>query len=152
VASESARQPLSVSLARAIAGGALVSLLSFLLVSVDSDGSRLSLAYIIGALLALGPFGHAVVTVLHLFLGVLFDAGITATRFVTVVSVVTAGNFVGGLGLVTFAHVMQAIGTEREGSFPLIITGFVGNNFLCWVSDVWLQQWKRNPFETTRQH
>jgi formate/nitrite transporter FocA (FNT family) len=114
VASESARQPLSVSLARAIAGGALVSPLSFLLVSVDSDGNRLSLAYIIGALLALGPFGHAVVTVVHLFLGVLFGAGITATRFVTVVSVVTAGNFVGGLGLVTFAHVMQAIGTERD--------------------------------------
>ncbi|WP_277542894.1 formate/nitrite transporter family protein [Haloarcula laminariae] len=114
VATESATRGLVASFARAIAGGALVSLLSFLLVSVESDGSRLSLAYVVGVLLALGPFEHVVVTALHVFLGVLFGAGVGVVRFAVVVGVVTAGNLVGGLGLVTFAHVAQAAGANEE--------------------------------------
>ncbi|WP_324664216.1 formate/nitrite transporter family protein [Haloarcula sediminis] len=113
VATESATRGLVASFARAIAGGALVSLLSFLLVSVESDGSRLSLSYVVGVLLALGPFEHVVVTALHVFLGVLFGAGVAPVRVGTVVGVVTAGNLVGGLGLVTFAHVAQAAGASE---------------------------------------
>lgn len=113
VATESVTRGLVASFARAIAGGTLVSLLSFLLVSVESDGSRLSLAYVVGVLLALGPFEHAVVTALHVFLGVLFGAGVGVVRFAVVVGVVTAGNLVGGLGLVTFAHVAQAAGASE---------------------------------------
>ncbi len=112
VATESAGRDLRSSFARAIAGGALVSLLSFLLVSVEGDGSRLSLAYVVGVLLALGPLEHVVVTALHVFLGVLFGSSVGTTRFIVVVGVVTAGNFVGGLGLVTFAHVAQAAGAK----------------------------------------
>ncbi|MDS0282288.1 formate/nitrite transporter family protein [Haloarcula onubensis] len=114
VATESAFRPLGASFARAIAGGALVSLLSFLLVSVESDGSRLTLAYLVGVFLALGPFEHVVVTALHVFLGVLFGAGVGLARFAVVVGTVTAGNLVGGLGLVTLAHVAQAAGA-RDG-------------------------------------
>jgi formate/nitrite transporter FocA (FNT family) len=114
VATESAGRELPASFARAIAGGTLVSLLSFLLVSVESDGSRLSLAYLVGVLLALGPFEHVVVTALHVLLGILFGAGVGATRFTVVMSVVTAGNLVGGLGLVTFAHVAQAAGARAS--------------------------------------
>ncbi|MBX0287815.1 formate/nitrite transporter family protein [Haloarcula salinisoli] len=112
VATESVGRDLLASFARAIAGGALVSLLSFLLVSVDNEGSRLALSYVVGVLLALGPLEHVIVTALHVFLGVLFGAGVGATRFTIVVSVVTAGNIVGGLGLVTFAHVAQAAGAR----------------------------------------
>ncbi|MEA5406469.1 hypothetical protein VB773_01975 [Haloarculaceae archaeon H-GB2-1] len=50
--------------ASAIAGGTLVSLLSFLLVGLNRVGSRFSLAYVVGFLLALGPFDHVVVTML----------------------------------------------------------------------------------------
>ena len=114
VATESAGRDLLASFARAIAGGTLVSLLSFLLVSVESDGSRLALAYLVGVFLALGPFEHVIVTALHVFLGVLFGAGVGPGRFATVVGVVTAGNFVGGLGLVTFAHIAQAAGARAS--------------------------------------
>ena len=114
VATESAGRGLWASFARAIAGGTLVSLLSFLLVSVGSDGSRLAMAYVVGVFLALGPFEHVIVTALHVFLGVLFGAGVTAARFLTVVGVVTAGNLVGGLGLVTFAHVTRAAGARAN--------------------------------------
>ncbi|MFC6757188.1 formate/nitrite transporter family protein [Halomicroarcula sp. GCM10025894] len=112
MATESVGRALGASFARAIAGGALVSLLSFLLVSVDSEGSRLSLAYVVGVLLALGPLEHVVVTALHVFLGALFGVSVGTSRFTIVVSVVTAGNIVGGLGLVTFAHVTQAAGAR----------------------------------------
>ncbi|MDS0259762.1 formate/nitrite transporter family protein [Haloarcula sp. S1CR25-12] len=114
VATESAHRALLASFARAVAGGTLVSLLSFLLVSVDSDGARLGLAYLVGVFLALGPFEHVVVTALHVFLGVLFGAAIATARFAVVVGVVTTGNLVGGLGLVTVAHIAQAKGAAQS--------------------------------------
>jgi len=97
---------------RAVAGGALVSLLSFLLVAVDTAGSRLVLAYLVGFLLALGPFDHVVVTAIHLFLGVLFGADVGVGVAVSMLVVVTAGNFVGGIGLTTLTHVTQAMGAH----------------------------------------
>lgn len=101
--------------ASAIAGGVLVSLLSFLLVAVESSGSRFGLAYVVGFLLALGPFDHVVVTVLHVFFGIIFGADVGFTALGAMLVVVTAGNFVGGLGLVTFTHVTQAIGARESG-------------------------------------
>ena len=101
--------------ASGIAGGALVSLLSFLLVAVEGSGSRIALSYVVGFMLALGPFDHVVVTVLHLFLGILFGAHVSVGTIVTMLVVVTAGNLVGGLGLVTFSHVLQAAGENDAG-------------------------------------
>lgn len=100
--------------ADAIAGGALVALLSHLLVSVNSVRSRLTVAYIVGFLLALGPFDHVIVTVLHVLFGIRFGAeiGVSALAVTTVVS--TAGNIVGGLGLVTFSHIAQATGARQS--------------------------------------
>ncbi|MFC4246855.1 formate/nitrite transporter family protein [Natribaculum luteum] len=101
--------------ADAIAGGVLVSLLSHLLLSVNSVGSRIAVAYIVGFLLALGPFDHVIVTVLHVLFGMRFgaDVGVGVLIVTTVVS--TAGNLVGGLGLVTFSHVAQATGARQSG-------------------------------------
>lgn len=99
--------------ASGIAGGALVSLLSFLLVATDNSTSRIVLAYVVGFLLALGPFDHVVVTALHVFFGILFGAHVGFGTIGAMLVVVTAGNLVGGLGLVTFTHVTQAMG-ERE--------------------------------------
>ena len=101
--------------ADAIAGGALVSLLSFLLVAVEGSGSRLVMSYIVGFLLALGPFSHVVVTALHVFFGVLFGANVSPASLGVMIAVVTAGNLVGGLGLVTFTHVTQGIGARESG-------------------------------------
>lgn len=99
--------------ASAIAGGALVSMMSFLLAAVEGSGSRIAVSYVAGFLLALGPFDHVVVTVLHVFFGHLFGAAVGFGTLGAMLVVVTTGNFVGGLGLVTFTHVTQAMG-ERE--------------------------------------
>ena len=92
---------------KGIVGGALVALLSFLLEAVDSVGSRMALAYIVGVLLTLGPFDHVVVTILHVLFGFLFDANVSVAQLAVTTVVVTAGNFVGGIGLVTLSHVVE---------------------------------------------
>ncbi len=101
--------------ASAFAGGALVTLLSFMLEAVRSDGSRIVLAYAVGFLLALGAFDHVVVTALHAVFGLLLGAEIGLWSLLRTIAVVTAGNLVGGLGLVTLTHVTQAMGAEGSG-------------------------------------
>ena len=100
----------------AFAGGALVTLLSYMLEAVDGVGSRIALAYVVGFLLALGAFDHVVVTALHAVFGLFFDADITVTALVTTLAVVTAGNLAGGLGLVTLTHVAQEMGAKGAES------------------------------------
>ena len=107
-------RPIPGMFASAIVGGALVSLLSYLLEAVNSVRSRITLAYIVGFLLALGPFDHVIVTAVHVFFGFLFDAAIGYGALFETVVVATAGNIVGGLGLVTFTHVAQVRGARKS--------------------------------------
>lgn len=97
----------------AIMGGGLVALLSFLLQAVNSIGSRIAVAYLVGFVLALGPFDHVIVTVLHLFFGILFGAPPGFGTLAEVMAIVTAGNLVGGVGLVTLSHIAQAEGARE---------------------------------------
>jgi len=113
VAGEIVRRETRTTFASAIVGGALVSLLSVLLSSVETVGSRITMAYVVGFLLALGPFDHVVVTALHVVLGLLFGAPIGYGSLALTVLVATAGNLVGGLGLVTVTHLAQAVGAKE---------------------------------------
>jgi formate/nitrite transporter FocA (FNT family) len=98
--------------ASAVAGGTLVTLLSFLLAAADGTGSRIALAYVVGFLLTLGPFDHVVVTVLHVLFGLAFGADIGLASLGHLTLVATVGNVVGGIGLVTLTHVAQAAGAR----------------------------------------
>ncbi|WP_122088130.1 formate/nitrite transporter family protein [Halalkalicoccus subterraneus] len=108
-----ARRPMA-EFADSVAGGVLVTLLSFLLAAADSVGTRASIAYVVGFLLALGPFDHVIVTMLHVLLGLLFGAEIGIGAFLVTTSIVTAGNVVGGLGIGTLTHLAQAKGAEKS--------------------------------------
>ncbi|QLG26453.1 formate/nitrite transporter family protein [Halorarum halophilum] len=101
--------------ADSFAGGVLVTLLSFLLSAVNGVGSRITLSYLVGFLLALGPFDHVVVTGLHVLFGVLFGAEVGVSAVAVTIAVVTVGNLAGGLGLVTLTHVAQARGARESG-------------------------------------
>lgn len=100
----------------AIIGGALVALLSFLLQAVNSVGSRITMAYFVGFILAAGPFDHVVVTVLHVVIGMLLGAPIGLETLAVLAATATAGNLVGGLGLVTLSHIARDRGAEESGS------------------------------------
>ncbi|WP_224338180.1 formate/nitrite transporter family protein [Haloprofundus halobius] len=113
VAEELAGRGVIAGFASAIVGGALVTLLSFLLEGVNSVRSRITMAYIVGVLLALGPFDHVIVTTLHVVFGILFGADVGYGLVAEILVVTTAGNLVGGLGLVTVTHIAQAVGAEE---------------------------------------
>jgi formate/nitrite transporter FocA (FNT family) len=113
VAEEIAGRGAWAGFVKAITGGALVTLLSFLLEAVDHVNSRIAMAYLVGFLLALGPFDHVVVTALHVFFGILFGAEIGVGTLAGIIAIVTAGNLVGGLSLVTLTHIAQAIGARQ---------------------------------------
>jgi formate/nitrite transporter FocA (FNT family) len=113
-AEESAARTVEAWFASGVVGGALVSLTSFLLVAVGSTGGQFAVAYVVGVLLALGPFDHVVVTVLHVVLGVLLGATVGPGTLATMTVAVTGGNLVGGLGLVTLTHVGQGIGARES--------------------------------------
>lgn len=114
IAEEIVHRGVVAAFVSAIVGGALVSLLSFLLQGVNSVGSRIFMAYVVGFMLSLGPFDHVVVTALHVFFGILFDAEVGYAALAEVIAITTAGNLVGGLGLVTLTHVVQAVGAKKS--------------------------------------
>lgn len=58
-------------------GGALVALLSFMVIACRDSIARIILAYVTGVLLALGPLEHAVVTMLHFCFGFAFGAAVS---------------------------------------------------------------------------
>ncbi|MFC7081431.1 formate/nitrite transporter family protein [Halorussus caseinilyticus] len=99
---------------KGIVGGTLVTLLSYLLEAVDSVGSRIALAYVVGVLLTLGVFDHVIVTMLHVVFGMFLGASIGLGELAVTTAVVTAGNLVGGLGLVTLTHVAQWKGARES--------------------------------------
>ena len=113
-ATEVAHRSNMAKFASAIAGGTLVSLLSYLLVAVNSVGSQAAMAYIVGFLLAIGPFDHVIVTMLHVTFGVLAGAPIGISSLASIALVVTAGNLVGGIGLVVTTHIIQAVGADES--------------------------------------
>ena len=70
VAEEILAQDAPAAFANALVGGALVTLLSFLLEAVDQVLSRIVLAFSVGFVLAVGPFAHVTVTAAHHFFAV----------------------------------------------------------------------------------
>lgn len=94
----------------AIAGGALVTLLSWLVLSVGSGFGRFAVAWAVGTLLALGPFNHVVVSVLQLVFGLRYDAAYEMDAVLEVFAIGTAGNLIGGVLLVTLVRAGQARG------------------------------------------
>ena len=92
----------------ALAAGALVTLLSWLVLAVGSAIGRFAVAWAVGTLLALGPFNHVVVSVLQLFFGLRYDAGYGAGAMLEVFAIGTAGNLIGGVLFVTLVRAGQA--------------------------------------------
>jgi formate/nitrite transporter FocA (FNT family) len=98
------------TLARAVLAGTLIALLSYMLNAVDTVVARILLAYLVGFLLALGPFDHVVVSALHLLFGVLTSGGVSPADLLTNIGLATAGNLAGGLLLITLTHTAQVRG------------------------------------------
>ncbi len=108
VAEEMARRDDWADFMNAIAAGALVTLLTWLALCVGSSVGRFAVAWAVGSFLALGPFNHVVVTVLHLFFGLRHGASYGYDELAAVGAIATVGNLVGGVLFVTLLRAGQA--------------------------------------------
>lgn len=109
------RQVPLATLMRSITGGALVALLSFLVAACQSSGARMGSALIIGFLLAVGPFEHVVVSLLHMAFGFILDGELPLKSIAATAGVALVGNLIGGVGIVSLSHAAQAKGEKEIG-------------------------------------
>ncbi|WP_028814962.1 formate/nitrite transporter family protein [Streptomyces flavidovirens] len=114
VAKDIASKSSLATFTRGVAAGTLLTLLSYLLHAVNSATSRIILAYVVGFFLALGPFDHVVVSVLHLVFGVWLGDAVTYFDVGSNLLLAGAGNLAGGLLLMTLTHAVQAKGARRS--------------------------------------
>ena len=96
----------------AIAGGALITVMTWLVEGVGSIGGRIICAWIGGALLTLGAFNHVIVVTLEMIFGMRFGADVGTLDVVQNFGLAAAGNMVGGLLFVTLTRTGQALGSS----------------------------------------
>ncbi len=101
----------------AIAGGALITLMTWLIEGVGSVGGRIVAAWIAGSLLTLGSFNHVIVVTLELVFGIRYGAHYDWLYVAQNFAVAAAGNMIGGLLFVTLTRTGQAAGSG-ESSGP----------------------------------
>jgi len=93
----------------ALIAGALMTLMTwFVEGAADSLGVRIVMSWIVGALIALGTFNHAIVSTIELIFGMRYGGDVGYGQLFGNLGVAVGGNFVGGLLLVTFARTVQA--------------------------------------------
>jgi formate/nitrite transporter FocA (FNT family) len=92
----------------AIFAGALITAMTWFVEGQRSIGVRVTVAWIAGAMLALGSFNHVIVVTLELIFGIRFGAHVPWSFVLTNFLVAAAGNMIGGIGLVTLNRFTQA--------------------------------------------
>jgi formate-nitrite transporter family protein len=98
----------------AIFAGALITAMTWFVEGQVSMLVRVVVAWIAGALLALGSFNHVIVVTLELIFGYRFGAHFGWTFILGNFLLAAAGNMLGGLGLVTLNRLTQGKQGERN--------------------------------------
>jgi formate/nitrite transporter FocA (FNT family) len=103
------------ALLSAFVAGALMTLMTwFVEGAADSMGVRIVMAWIVGALIALGTFNHAVVSTIEFVFGLRYGADADVGELFGNLGLAVAGNLAGGLLLVTLARSAQALGAGHR--------------------------------------
>jgi formate/nitrite transporter FocA (FNT family) len=92
----------------AIAAGALITLMTWMVEGQHSMGVRVAVAWIVGAVLALGQFNHVIVATLEEFFGIRLGSSIGWGDLFQNLLTAGAGNMIGGLLFVTLNRFTQA--------------------------------------------
>jgi formate/nitrite transporter FocA (FNT family) len=100
----------------AVAAGALITLMTWLVEGVRDLGANIVCAWMIGALLALGHFNHVIVVTIEYFFGIRYGAqvgwGDAASNF----GIAAVGNLVGGVLFVTLTRTGQARNARKRAA------------------------------------
>jgi formate/nitrite transporter FocA (FNT family) len=98
----------------ALVAGALMTLMTwFVEGAAESMGVRIVMSWIVGTVIVLGTFNHAIVSTIELVFGMRYGADARLGELFQNLGLAVAGNLVGGLLLVTFARSAQALGAAR---------------------------------------
>jgi formate-nitrite transporter family protein len=95
----------------AIVGGALITVMTWMVEGVGTVGGRIVIAWVVGALLALAGLNHVIVVTLELIFGMRFGADITGGDVALNFAIAASGNMLGGVLFVTLTRTSQAIGS-----------------------------------------
>jgi len=102
-------RPTLPSLLSALIAGALMTVMTwFVEGAADSIGVRIVMAWIVGAVIALGTFNHAIVSTIELVFGMRYGADVETSQLLANLGLAVGGNLVGGLMFVTFVRSVQA--------------------------------------------
>ncbi|MDQ4093711.1 MAG: formate/nitrite transporter family protein [Actinomycetota bacterium] len=93
--------------ALAVVGGMLITLMTYLQHSTESEGLRLVPAVVMGFLLGAGQVNHAIVASLVCFAALEAGAPFGYADWLGLFAFAALGNMVGGLGLVTLMRLLQ---------------------------------------------
>jgi formate/nitrite transporter FocA (FNT family) len=93
--------------ALALIGGMLITLMTHLQHSTESDGVRLVPAVVMGFLLGAGKVNHAIVGSLICFAALQVGAPFGYADWLGLFAFAALGNMIGGLGLVTLLRLLQ---------------------------------------------
>lgn len=94
----------------AMAAGALITLMTWLVEGTETMGMRALCAWVAGSLLALGLFNHVIVVTLELYFGIRYGADVGYGDVFGNLGVAAVGNLIGGVLLVTVSRFSQAKG------------------------------------------
>jgi formate/nitrite transporter FocA (FNT family) len=106
--------PLTAFLSAIVAGALMTVLTWFAEGAAESMGVRITMAWIVGAVLVLGSFNHAIVGAIEMFYGLRFGGPIGWDQVFSNLGIAVAGNLVGGLLLVTFVRTAQVLASSTD--------------------------------------
>jgi formate-nitrite transporter family protein len=99
----------------AVVAGALMTLMTwFVEGAAESTGIRIAMSWIVGTLIALGTFNHAIVSTIELVFGMRYGAAVSIGDLFANLGIAVGGNLVGGMLLVTFARTAQVAGATSS--------------------------------------
>src|SRR3954468_1225431 len=107
--------------ALAVIGGFVITLMTHMQHSTESDGVKLAPAVTMGFLLAAGKINHAIVGSLLVFAALQVGAPFGYVDWLKLLALACLGNMAGGLGLVTLRRLLQVphkVQAEREKNGP----------------------------------
>jgi formate/nitrite transporter FocA (FNT family) len=101
----------------AVVAGALITFMTWMIEGQETMGVRIALAWVCGAILALGSFNHVIVATIETFFGMRFGAQIGWGDFFQNFFTAAGGNMIGGILFVTLNRFTQArSGAAARGS------------------------------------
>jgi formate/nitrite transporter FocA (FNT family) len=112
------------SLAGAILGGTVITLMTWMERATESVPGKLAAAIAAAFVLAAAPLNHVIVVSLEMFVALQYGAPFGYLDWVTIAAWYALGNVIGGVGLVTGLRMVQVgkgLEAEREADRPVAV-------------------------------